>query len=159
MNAENRTRTAIVTYFPMFIATVSLVASIYSAWLFARSVEVMQRNVNRFETMRSCRDVIDIYFQIKLRAGQIAAGGPAMSAAESEAASAVSKFGALGTYLANFGDAAMRERYTQLAHELARIVQAARATPAGEVEQLFGKADGLFAALNDDCVNTARTMM
>jgi hypothetical protein len=154
-----RLRDALITYFPMFIATVSLVASIYSAWLFSRSVEVMQVNVNRFEAMRSCRDVIDIYFQIKLRVGQIASGGPAASAAESEAASAVAKFGALGTYLANFGEGGMRERYTQLAHELARIVQAARTAQAAGVEKLFGPADSLFATLNDDCVHTARSMM
>ena len=159
MSDESRTRAAVVTYFPMFIATISVVASIYSAWLFARSVEVMQRNVDRFESMRACRDIIDAYFQIKLKTKQVAAGGPGAATAENEAAAAVAKFGAIGTYLANLGDEPTRERYTRLAHELARVVAAARTTPAAQADKLFDPADQLFAGMNDDCVRTSKTIM
>jgi hypothetical protein len=159
MSEESRTRAAIVTYFPMFIATISVIASIYSAWLFARSVEVMQRNVDRFEAMRACRDIIDAYFQIKLKTKQVAAGGPAAATAEHEAAAAVAKFGAIGTYLANLGDDATRERYTRLAHELARVVAAARTTPQTGIDKLFDPADDLFTGMNDDCVRTSKTIM
>jgi hypothetical protein len=159
MSEESRTRTAVVTYFPMFIATISVIASIYSAYLFARSVEVMQRNVDRFETMRACRDIIDAYFQIKLKTKQAAAGGPEAAAAENEAAAAVAKFGAIGTYLANLGDEPTRVRYTQLAHELARVVAAARTTPQAQVGKLFDPADDLFAGMNEDCVRTSKTIM
>ena len=159
MTDQTRTRDALITYFPMFIATISVVASLYSAWLFARSVEVMQRAVDRGEIMRSCKDVIDTYFQIKLKAGLIADGGAGANAAANEAASAVAKFGALGTYLANFGDEAARVRYTQLARELARIVPAARTTPRQDIDKLFEPAEKLFATLNDDCVRTAQSVM
>ena len=77
MTDQARTRDTLLTYFPMFIATISVLASLYNAWLFARSVEIMQRNVDRGEIMRACKDVIDNYFQIKVKAGLIAAGGPA----------------------------------------------------------------------------------
>jgi hypothetical protein len=143
----------------MFIATISVVATLYQAWLFARSFEVMQRAVDRGEIMRSCKDVIDTYFQIKLKVGLIADGGAGANAAANEAASAVAKFGALGTYLANFGDEAARVRYTQLSHELARIVAAARTTPRQDVDKLFEPAEKLFATLNDDCVRTAQSVM
>jgi hypothetical protein len=160
MSTESRLRDALVTYFPMFIATVSVLASIYSAYIFARSVEVMQRNVDRFETMRTCRDLIDAYFQIKLRASLLAAAaGTDARIAEGDAAAGVSMFGALGTYLANLSVDGARERYTQLSLELARVVAAARTTPAAGVEKLFDKADQLFSVMNDDCVRTARTIM
>ena len=159
MTEQNRTRDTLITYFPMVIAIISVVASIYSAWLFARSVEVMQRAVDRGEIMRACKDVIDHYFQIKVKAGILADGGPTANVAANEAATAVAKFGALGTYLANFGDAAARVRYTQLSHELARIVQAARTTPRQDIDKLFEPAEKLFATLNDDCVRTAQSVM
>jgi hypothetical protein len=152
---NNRVRDTLITFFPMFIATISVVASLYSAWLFARSVEVMQSNVDRGEIMRACKDVIDNYFQIKVKAELIAAGGPEAAMAANEAVTSVAKFGALGTYLANFNSEAARVRYTQLSHELARIVQAARTTPPQNIDKLFEPAEKLFATLNDDCVRTA----
>ena len=155
MTDQARTRDTLLTYFPMFIATISVLASLYNAWLFARSVEIMQRNVDRGEIMRACKDVIDNYFQIKVKAGLIAAGGPAAAAAANEAATSVAKFGALGTYLANFGDEAARVRYTELSYELARVVTAASTTPRQDVNKLFEPAERLFATLNDDCVHTA----
>ena len=155
MANESRTRDALITYFPMFIATISVVASFYSVWLFARSVEVMQSNVDRGEIMRACKDVIDNYFQIKMKAGVIAAGGPAAAAAANEAVNSVAKFGALGTYLANFNSEAARVRYTQLSHELARVVAVAGTPPPQNIDKLFEQADSLFTTLNDDCVRTA----
>ena len=92
---NNRLRDSIITYFPMVIAIISVLASIYSAWLFSRSVEVMQRAVDRGEIMRACKDSIDAYFRIKLNAALISAGGPAVSAAQTEAVSAVARFGAM----------------------------------------------------------------
>lgn len=159
MTDQTRTRDTLITYFPMFIATVSVIASLYSAWLFSRSFEIMQRAVDRGEMMRACKDVIDHYFQIKVKAGILADGGPTVTVAANEAATAVAKFGALGTYLANFGDEAARQRYTQLSHELARIVAAARTTPRQDIDKLFEPAEKLFATLNDDCVRTAQSVM
>ncbi|HEV2000920.1 MAG TPA: hypothetical protein VGQ97_10610, partial [Xanthobacteraceae bacterium] len=70
---------------------------------------------------------------------------------------AVSHFAALGTYLANFQDAAARERYTHLSWELAGLVQKAREKSPAEVEKLFDKADGMFGQMNDDCIKTVHT--
>ena len=71
------------TYFPMFIATLSLVTSIYNGYLNNQFVDLIQRNVGRAEYMRTCKDVIDAYFQVKFRAAvdqqesrQCSAGAP-----------------------------------------------------------------------------------
>jgi hypothetical protein len=102
-------RTAVVTYFPMFIAVLSLVTSIYNGYLNGKFVDIIQRNFGRTEYLRTCKEIIDAYFQVKFRAGLVSesserdrAGGiTSASTAQIDAASAVSKFAALGTYLAN----------------------------------------------------------
>ena len=62
-------RTAVVTYFPMFIAVLSLVTSIYNGYLNNKFVEIIQRNFGRTEYLRTCKEIIDAYFQVKFRAG------------------------------------------------------------------------------------------
>src|SRR6476659_5693809 len=104
-------RTALVTYFPMFIAVLSLVTSIYNGYLNGKFVEIIQRTFCRTEYLRTCKEIIDAYFQVKFRAGIVsenvgrdpARGATGVSAAQIDAASAVSKFAALGTYLAICG--------------------------------------------------------
>ena len=44
---ETRIRSIVITYFPMFIATLSLVTSIYNGYLNARFVDIIQRNLGR----------------------------------------------------------------------------------------------------------------
>jgi hypothetical protein len=113
--------------------------------------------------MRTCKETIDAYFQVKFRAGVVAGTGPAASgsamapsAAEVEAGNAVARFAALGTYLANLRDDAVRRRYTDLSLRLEQAVREAARTPAGDVPKLFEPADRLFAGLNDDCVKSAQ---
>ena len=115
---ETTIRTAAVTYFPMLIAVLSLVTSIYNGYLNNKFVDIIQRNFGRTEYLRTCKEIIDAYFQVKFRAstisemserGQGGAAAGAATAAQIDAANAVSKFGALGTYLANLRDEATRE--------------------------------------------------
>jgi len=154
-----------VAIFPMFIATLSLLTSIYNGYLNNKFVELIQQNVSRSESIRTCKDLIDSYFQIKLKAAALAAAAERQRAGrisdiiayEAEAANAASHFGALGTYLANFQDDAARERYTYLSWELLSIVKAARDTDPAAVDKLFVKADGMFSQMNDDCIKTANT--
>ena len=44
---ETRIRTILISYFPMFIATLSLVTSIYNGYLNNLFVDLIQRNVGR----------------------------------------------------------------------------------------------------------------
>jgi hypothetical protein len=157
---ETRTRTIVLAYFPMFIATLSLVTSIYNGYLNSLFVNLIQRNVGRGEYMRTCKDVIDAYFQVKFRAVVVSrnrgnAGGGAMTVEQIEAANAVAKLSALGTYLANLRDEAVRVRYTELSMAVDKAVSDAKQTPPAEVEKLFEPADRIFATLNADCVKTA----
>lgn len=153
-------QSVLITYFPMFIATVSLISSVYQGYLFHQSLEIVQRNVSRSESMRTCRDIITAYFQIKLKVSMLSTGnGGTTDNRDADAANAVSHFAALGTYLANFQDDATRVRYTRLSQELAKIVIVARKTPPDGIDKLFGSADELFAGMNDDCVRTANSKL
>jgi hypothetical protein len=161
---ESRIRAALITYFPMFIAALSLVTSIYNGYLNGKFVDLIERNFGRGEYTRTCKELIEAYFQVKLRVGLLMnaaeraqpQGAPAARAFELEAANAVSKIGALGTYLANFQDEATRARYTDFTNELQRVVVAARTAP-DNARKLFERADHLFSDMNDSRVRLARS--
>src|SRR5258707_6028426 len=141
---EATIRTAVVTYFPMFIATLSLVTSIYNGYLNIKFVDIIQRNFSRAEYMRTCKEIIDAYFQVKFRAGLVSeaaerAGGSSPaggSGLEVDAANAVNKFAALGTYLANLGDDANRAHYTELSRSLDKAVVEAKRNRPGVLRKL-----------------------
>jgi len=162
---ETKLRSVLMSYFPMFIATLSLVTSIYNGYLNNKFVDIIQRNLGRAEYMRTCKEIIDAYFQVKFKAGLLSASGereragtpaPNAAAEQIDAASAVNKFAALGTYLANLRDDAIRVRYTELTRALERAVAEARRTPPAGIEKLFEGADRIFAELNNDCVKSAK---
>lgn len=171
---EPAVRTALVTYFPMLIAILSLGISIFQGYLFHRSIELSQRsldllerNVARGEYIRTCREVIETYFQVKQKVsalmpaadrGNVAGASRVTEAHRVEAQAAVARFGGLGTYLANFQDPGTRARYTDLTRTLSGIVEHARSAPLVDIDKLFAPADELFATMNDDCVRLARTM-
>jgi hypothetical protein len=159
---ESRIRSILVTYFPMFIATLSLVTSIYNGYLNSRFVDIIQHNLGRGEYLRTCKDVIDAYFQVKVRASVISrnreksgVGDQSMTAEQIEGANAVARLAALGTYLANLRDETIRARYTELSRAVEKAVNEARRTPAGAIDKLFDPADRIFADLNADCVKSA----
>lgn len=165
---ETRVRAIVITYFPMFIATLSLVTSIYNGYLNNLFVNLIQRNVARGEYMRTCKDVIDAYFQVKFRASVVsknrgnagtgtgsANSGSPMTPEQIEAANAVARMSALGTYLANLRDENVRVRYTELSTAVSKAVDVARQTPPDALDKLFEPADRIFATLNADCVKTA----
>ena len=156
-----------MTYFPMFIATLSLCTSIFNGYLNTKFLDFIQRNTGRVEYMRTCKEIIDAYFQVKVRAGVInaiaARGGGADARAVSnddvDGAGVVNKFAALGTYLANLRDDEVRKQYTDLTEELGKIMINAKRPPPAEISKLFATADQMFAKLNDDCVKSAKDAM
>jgi hypothetical protein len=164
--AESKTRAAAVIYFPMFIATLSLVTSIYNGYLNNRFVELIQENLGRTEAMHTCKDVIDAYFQVKFRAGIVSENGareratgtpvPGAAAAQIEALNAVNKVGALGTYLANLSNERARDHYTRLTEELEKIAKEAPRLAPADLNSRFGAADELFSGMNSDCVKSAK---
>ena len=162
--SEGKLRVLLITFFPMLIATLSLVTSIFNGYLNNKFVDLIQRNFGRAEYMRTCKEKIDAYFQVKFKAGLVSANGEqprassaaASSAERIDAAAAVNKFAALGTYLANLRDEAIRARYTELVRGLEKAVADAGRTPPGELGQLFEGPDRIFAELNNDCVKSAK---
>src|SRR5215475_7233787 len=117
--SDGKLRILLITFFPMLIATLSLVTSIFNGYLNNKFVDLIQRNFGRAEYMRTCKETID-------------------------AAAAVNKFAALGTYLANLRDEAIRARYTELVRGLEKAVADAGRTPAAELGGLFEGPDRIF---------------
>jgi hypothetical protein len=155
----------LIAGFSILLATMSLAAAFYQNYIYTQLIDIVQRNVTRAEYIRSCKEVIDAYFQVKLKTGMIArvaetrapnANGAA-GMLELDAANAVSRFAALGTYLANFQNEDKRVEYTQLSRTLEKILAAAPNTPPAEMVKLFEPADKLFAEMNADCVRTAKS--
>jgi hypothetical protein len=158
-------RSALLALLSIVLAMMSVGTALYQNYIYTRQLDAIQRNVSRGEYIRSCKEVIDAYFQVKLKVGVIARAAERERAAnasmadammELEAANAVSRVGALGTYLANFQNEDIRYQYTQLTWILQKILTAARDTPPGELDKLFAPADQLFAQMNDDCVKAAK---
>jgi hypothetical protein len=164
----------LITYFPMLIAIISLGMSIFQGYLFHRSIDLSQRsldlverNVARGEYIRTCREVIETYFQVKQKVSalmpaadrsNVVGASRITEAHRLDAQAAIAKFGGLGTYLANFQDPGTRARYTDLTRTLSGIMDSARTTQLTDLDKLFEPADKLFASMNDDCVRLARTM-
>jgi hypothetical protein len=134
----------LVGYISFFVAGLSLIASFYQGYLNTKYLDIIQKNVSRGEYMRTCKDIIDSYFQIKLKVSLLAASPNENR--ETEAANAVSHFAALGTYLANLQDNGARERYSRLSQELTKVATEAKNTPTNAIEKSFGASDTLFVA-------------
>jgi hypothetical protein len=154
---ETRLRTISLAYFPMFIATLSLFTSIYGSYLNSKFVDFIQRNAGRTEYLRTCKEIIDAYFQIKVRIGAVN-GDKASAAAQVEAANAVAKFGALGTYLANLRDETNRVRYTQLTSDLDKLSSDAAHLSAADLGKRYEKPDREFYEMNSDCIKSAKEL-
>jgi ABC-type multidrug transport system fused ATPase/permease subunit len=160
-NLNTQERTSLLAFLSIVLAILSVCAALYQNYIQTKYVDAIQRNVSRAEFNRACRDLIEAYFQVKLRVGLLlsertgsAGAMPEMFAIE--AANAVSRIGAFGTYLANYQNEDVRFRYTQLTRELQRLVLTARQGAERDLEKLFQKADELFTGLNEDCVKTAK---
>jgi len=160
---ENRVRTAVITYFPMFIAALSLLTAMYNGYLNSKFLDFIQRNVSHAESLRTCKDILEAHAQVQFRAkvfsqtGERARKGDAvdLTAARNEADSAFIKYVSLATYLANLNPEA-RERYTQLSAELEKILADAPQIAPGELNKRFETTDKMFTGLNDDCVRMAK---
>jgi hypothetical protein len=157
--ADSRVRDVLLAYFPMFIATLSLITSIYNGYLNSKFVDLIQHNVGRVEYMRTCKEIIDAYFQVKYRIAMLnqARDRPGGTAAEqAEAANAVAKFGALGTYLANLRDENIRVRYTDLTMQLDKLASEARNLPPAALDGRYAAPDQMFQDMNNDCIKAAK---
>ena len=83
----------------------------------------------------------------------------ASTSAQTEAANAVAKFGALGTYLANLRDEATRERYTQADHRSRKARPATQCVfrPANSASDTRCPT-GSSTEMNSDCIKSAKEL-
>lgn len=144
----------------LLIASLSLISSISQSFNYRKNIESVQQNVLRAENLKTCRDIIEAFFAFRLRAEEANSHAPldkpAAEAARRDLKSLVYRFGALGTYLANFTPETSRERYSALSWSLNEIAEQAGTLPAPEFATRFAAADKAFGALNEDCANSAQ---
>ena len=160
---EARVRTAVMTYFPMFIAALSLVTSMYNGYLNNKFVDFIQRNLSRAEYLRTCKEILEAHAQVGFRAkilsqtGERARAGSQvdLTAARNEADSALIKYVSLAPYLANLQPDA-RERYTHLSVELEKILNEAPQLTLNDLNKRLAQTDQMFTGMNDDCVKMAK---
>jgi hypothetical protein len=153
-------RSSLLALLSIGLAAITVSAAIYQNYIYTRLLVAIQSNVSRTEYSRACRDVIEAYFQVKLRVGLLLANPAGTAGARGmldvEASNAVSRVGAYGTYLANFQNEDVRHQYTELTRELQRVVLAASGGRERDLDTAFAKADALFVRMNDDCARTAK---
>ncbi len=137
------------------IACLSMGSSFFQSWNYSRNIDSVQRNVLRAENLRTCREIIDVFFQLRLKAEEANARTAAAPSALEMKALAY-RFGALGTFLANFRDEEVRTRYTQLSWDLLKLASDAPSMPKPEFDALYGRVDKVFSDMNQDCVTSAQ---
>lgn len=145
----------------LVIAALSLVASIQQSINYARNIDTIQRNVLRAENLKTCRDIIEVFFAFRLKAEEAQVAGPTLApelqgAMRRDMKTLVYRFGGLGTFLANFAPDAMRERYAALAWKLNEIAEKAPGMSATEFAEKFAGIDADFSTLNEDCAKGAQ---
>ena len=154
--AKQTTRFSI-THLSLLIALASFGEAAFQGYLNSRNIEIVQRDIARREQIRACKEAIESFFDTKLRimrlVSQMKAGAPADSF---DASMSVSRFGAIGTYLANFQGEDARYKYTLLTRELQKLVDAASAGGANPDDAFFKTANEKFDAMNADCIQSAK---
>ncbi len=153
--AQMRHAMSILSIVSLVIAVLSLASSFFQSWNYARNIEAVQRNVLRAENLRTCRDIIDVFFQFRLKSDEAnMSRSPSM-----ELKPLVYKFGALATHLANFREDAVRERYAQLNWEMLSVADKAATDSQADYQTHFARLDAAFAGLNDDCAKAAQRQL
>jgi hypothetical protein len=152
---------------PLAIAVLSLLSSIFQSWNYARNIESAQRNILRGENLKTCREIIDVFFQFRLKTEE--ANRLGISARETgqqpnemmavELKALVYKFGALGTFLANFREKEARVQYTELTWKLLEVAEKAGKISLQDFAKLFDDVDARFDAFNQDCVKAAESRL
>jgi hypothetical protein len=151
-------------WLPLGIALLSLVSSIFQSLNYARNIESAQQNVLRGESLKTCRDIIEVFFLFRLKAEEAnrlslsarAANKPMAEIVAIELKALVYKFGALGTFLANFREKEARVSYTELTWKLNDLAEKSILISADEFTKLFNDIDARFDSFNQDCVKAAQ---
>ncbi len=157
MDEAPRPRTQLdAAHVSLFVAFLSLATSMYQGYLNTRSVAVFSSDATRRETMHGCREAVEYFMEARLRIQRLMDMPPATYTAKEtadytfEARRSVARFAAVATYLANFHEDLLRERYTAITRELDSLID--NASKGGALAGV----DERFYALNEDCVASFR---
>src|SRR5439155_24912928 len=100
MSQIDRDRSSLLALLSIGLAATTVFAAVYQNYIYTKLLDTIQRNVARTEYRRACRDVIEAYFQAKLRVGLMLSERALPGTMEIEAGNAVSRVGPYGTSLA-----------------------------------------------------------
>jgi hypothetical protein len=139
------------------IALFSLVSSVTQSFNYARNIDSVQRNVLRAENLRTCKEIIDVFFQLRLLAEETNRARGNQNDMNMKVLAY--KFGALGTFLANFRDEDVRRRYTELSFDLLKVATEAGSVSEADFQALYARVDKNFGTINDDCARTAHVKL
>lgn len=147
----------------LLIASLSLISSISQSYNYRKNIESVQMNVLRAENLRTCKEILEVFFTFRLAAEEANMAfstqkmeDTAMAATKRALKSQVYRFGALGTHLANFTPDVARERYTKITWLLNDLAEKSDSVDAAEFMKRFAEADAAFASLNEDCAKSAQ---
>jgi len=143
------------TNISLVVALCSVLTSAYQSWNYSRSIDSVQRNVLRAENLRTCRDIIDVFFQFRLKA-EDANARLADASRPTDLRTLAYHFGALSTFLANFREDDVRGLYAKLSWDMLRVAKEAETLSPDEFASLFASIDETFTTLNDDCAKSAQ---
>jgi hypothetical protein len=64
-NGGMRDRASLVSSLSFLIAAMSLGSSFYQGYLNTKNLEIVQRDVSRREYIRSCKEIVETYFDVR----------------------------------------------------------------------------------------------
>jgi hypothetical protein len=136
-------------------AVLALASSSFQSWSHARSIEVVQRNVLRAENVRTCRSIMDVFFQLRFKTDEANMSCPPSM----ELKPLVDKFGALATHLTHFREEAVWQLDTVLNWQTPSVAERAATGSVAEYQAHFVKRDASFTTLSDDCTKAAQRQL
>jgi hypothetical protein len=138
-------------YLSLVVAGLSLGSSMFQGYSYTRQLDIAQRNVIRGEYLRTCRDIIDAYFQIKMRSYAMneAVG---TSGRGPEAVDPLIQRHLPRQFPRRPGARALHAAVLEAAGHCPRNLQAPRA----DFDKAYAEADVMFGEVNEDCAKTAR---
>ena len=146
-----------LTHLSLLVALASFGAAMFQGYINSRNLQVVQRDIGRREHIRACKEAIEAFFEVKLRVGRLVEIAKLNAPVDAfDAAMSVSRFGAIGTYLANFQGEDARYQYTLLTRELQRLVDVAKVGDVTADDVFFKIANEKFDMMNADCVRSSQ---
>jgi hypothetical protein len=163
------TATAAATHLPKVLTLVPLLIALLALWLSmeqARQFQAMlqdtDRNALRAEYGRTCRDVMQQYYDVKQKVSVLMPAADRSNIAGASRVTEASRLdvqvavGRLASYAIGATDDGLRSRIANLVRVVGAVAERARAVQLNDIDRLFEPADKALAQVNEDCARLTR---